>query len=70
MRKAIKWTNKLSGETGFVKSVPKSYGHFVNTWDKADAKVYRGEKMIENDMKALEQIGETENNIFELIDLD
>lgn len=70
MRKAIQWTNKFSGETGFVKSVPKSYGHFINTWDINDAKVYKGEKMIENDMNALEEIGETENNIFEVIDLE
>lgn len=69
MRKVIKWTNKISGETGYVQSVLKSKGHFINTWDKETAKVYKGQKMLDNDLKALEEIGETKDNFFEVIDV-
>lgn len=69
MRKVIKWTNKNSGETGYVQSVLKSRGHFVNTLDKETAKLYKSEKMLNKDLEALEEIGETKNNSFEVVEL-
>lgn len=69
MRKVIKWINKTSGETGYVQSILKSRGHFVNTWDKETAKLYKSEKMLNKDLEALEEIGETKNNSFEVVEL-
>lgn len=69
MRKAIQWTNKFSGETGYVQSVTRAKGHFINTWDKETAKVYKGEKVLANDLAILEEVGETKDNIFEVVDL-
>lgn len=68
MKKVIKWTNKMSGETGFVKSVSRVKGHFINTFDKTDAKIYKSDKQIENDFKILEEVGETQNNNFEAVE--
>ena len=69
MAKAIKWTNKFSNESGYVKSVKKADGHFVNTYDVSEAKVYSRQYDLDRAMKTLEDIGETENNTFEIIDL-
>lgn len=37
----IRWTNKYSGEQGFVKSLNLRGNYFVNTFDKAEARVYK-----------------------------
>lgn len=62
---ALKWTNKFSGEVGYVKSVSAAKGYFINTFDKDEAKTYRSEKMISKDLETLETIGEMENNTFD-----
>ena len=62
----IKWTNKFSGETGFVASVSTKNQCFVNTFDQESAKKY-SEKSIAGIMKKLEDYHETDNNDFELI---
>jgi hypothetical protein len=36
----VMWTNKFSREQGYVKEIKKKEGHFVNTFDKAEAKSY------------------------------
>lgn len=36
----IQWTNKCSGEQGYVKEIKRKDGHFVNTFDKSEARVY------------------------------
>ena len=69
MRKALKWTNRISGESGYVQSVLKSKGHFVNTWDIETAKVYKSENMLNKDHAALEEIGETKDNYFVAVDV-
>ena len=69
MKRVLKWTNKMSGETGFVKSVSKVKGYFINTFDKADAKIYKSDRQIENDLKILEEVGETQNNNFEAVEV-
>lgn len=68
MKKVIKWTNKMSGETGFVKSASRVKGHFINTFNKTDAKIYKSDKQIENDFKILEEVGEMQNNNFEAVE--
>lgn len=67
MKAIIQWTNKMSGEQGYVKSVSKAYGNFINTWNSDEAKVYRSDTMVEKDIKILDQIGETVNNYFTTI---
>ena len=65
MKRVIKWTNKMSGETGYVKSVSRARGCFINTWDKSDAKKYQTDKQIDKDMQILEEVGEAQNNQFD-----
>lgn len=60
----LKWRNKFSGEEGYVASVSKAKGYFVNTFDKAEAKKYASETMVQKDLVTLEAVGETENNVF------
>lgn len=64
----LKWTNKYSQETGYVKRVMKSKGFFVNTAEQEDAKKYRNETMARKDIEILTDIGEAENNIFEPVE--
>lgn len=69
MAKVIKWTNKYSNESGFLKSVKKADGHFVNTFDVAEAKTFARQCDIVRTMNVLESIGECENNDFEVVEL-
>ena len=69
MKRVLKWTNKVSGETGFVKSVSTVRGYFVNTWDKQDAKVYNTDKQVNKDLETLAEVGETINNNFEAVEV-
>lgn len=69
MNVVLKWRNKYSNDEGFVKNVLSSKGHFVNTFDINEAKVYKGDKALNKDLQTLESIGETENNDFHIINL-
>lgn len=62
----LKWTNKFSGEQGYVGMVKKSEKHFVNA-DEAGAKKYRYEKQAINDIALLQEYGEADNNDFEIV---
>ena len=62
----IKWTNKYSGETGYVESVSSKNRCFINTPNKKDAKSY-SEKSVKGILTKLESYGETENNNFEVV---
>ena len=62
--KHLKWRNRYSGETGYVKSVSLAKGYFINTFDKSEAKQYISDKMISNDLDILLKIGEMDNNDF------
>lgn len=63
-KKILKWRNKFSGEEGYVKTVSKTRGYFINVYEREEAKKYTNQKQMENDLSILEAIGETENNIF------
>ena len=52
MKCNLKWTNKFSGETGFVGKVSKAKGHFVNAETQADAKTYASEKTAERNKES------------------
>jgi hypothetical protein len=60
----IKWTNKYSQETGFVKTVSKAKNCFMNTFDASEARVFKSEKDAEKAIATLTEMGEAENNIF------
>lgn len=63
----LKWTNKYSGETGYVSSVSTKAQCFVNTYDIAEAKRY-SEKAVKGILTKLENYHETDNNIFEVVE--
>lgn len=60
----LKWRNKFSSEEGYVASVSKAKGYFINTFDKAEAKKYANETLAQKDLATLEALGEMENNDF------
>lgn len=65
MTKILKWINKFSNEQGYLKSVKKADGHFVNTNVKEEAKTFSRQCDVTRTLKVLEEIGECENNVFE-----
>ena len=64
--KIIKWTNKFSGEFGYVADLEDN--HFINTWEIKDAKKFRTIKEADKTIDLLNEIGEGQNNFFELTD--
>jgi hypothetical protein len=64
----IKWTNKFSGETGFVADIKRKAGHFVSTFEAAEAKAFKNAKNAEKAIKTLAEIGEADNNNFEIVE--
>jgi len=64
----IKWTNKFSGEQGYVQQVKKADGHFVNTFDPAEAKSFARKSDITRALNLLAEMGETADNSFEVIE--
>ncbi|MCF0135794.1 MAG: hypothetical protein HUJ69_05170 [Lachnospiraceae bacterium] len=69
MNKVIKWTNKYSNEQGYVMTVKKADGHFTNTYEVSEAKVFTRQADITKAMNLLETMGETENNVFEAVEI-
>lgn len=68
-KRVLKWTNKYSGETGYVGTVSKKKGYFTNEPDILRAKRYVTDAAINNDLEALKSFGEFENNDFAAEDL-
>ena len=66
----IKWTNKYSNETGFVKDINNKEKHFVNTFDEAEAKVFKNVKAANTAINKLIEFGEGNNNNFEVIEIE
>ena len=65
----IKWTNKFSGETGYVQSISAKEKHFNNTYDINETKRYK-ENIAKGMITNLTSYGEAENNNFEIISVD
>ena len=63
----IKWINRNSREEGFVKSVSAKEKHFINTFDRSEAKVYKTEAAAKTSVKSLISYGEGAENDFEII---
>ena len=69
MKCNLMWTNKFSGETGFVGKVSKAKGYFVNAEAQADAKTYASEKAANKDIDVLTELGEAVNNDFSVVEV-
>lgn len=65
----IAWTNKHSNEKGFVQSISSKEQHFVNTFDKKDAKQYKTASVANRMISTLTAYGEATNNTFELVEV-
>lgn len=63
-KRVLKWTNKYSGETGYVGTVSKKKGYFTNEPDVLKAKRYVTDAAISNDLETLKSFGEFKNNDF------
>ncbi len=63
----LKWTNKYSGDTGYVASISAKSQCFENTFEIEKARRY-SEKAVKGIMTKLENYHETDNNIFEVIE--
>lgn len=63
-KKILKWENKYSKESGYVKTVSVAKGYFTATFEAEDAKKYRSDKEVQKDLETLKGFGEFENNDF------
>ena len=63
----ICWKNKYSNESGYVESVSRKERHFNNTFDKAEAKVYKTKEAAQKIIELLVSFGEGDNNDFEIV---
>ena len=66
---ALKWTNKHSGEQGFVESISSKDNCFHNTFSEAEAKRYNSESIARRMITTLCGMGEADNNDFEIIEV-
>lgn len=64
----IKWTNRYSQESGFVKSVDYKGKHFNNTWFEEDAQKFKTEDSANKIINRLISFGEGDYNDFEIVD--
>ena len=62
----IQWTNKYSGEIGYVGSVSTKNRCFYNA-DRNGAKHYKSEKAAQKAIAQITEYGEAENNNFNVI---
>ncbi len=60
----IQWTNKYSGERGYVKTIHKKEKFFENTFNKEEAKTFTV-RTLEKTIKALESY--CEQNTYEAV---
>lgn len=64
----IKWTNKFSNESGYVRRVSNKDKHFINTFDESEAKTYKTARAAEAIIERLTDFGEAESNEFEVVE--
>ena len=70
MKQIIKWTNRNSHETGYVAAVSLKDKHMTNTVDINDAKKYASRATAGRAIRMLNDIGEGENNDFEIVPVE
>ena len=60
----IKWTNRFSGEVGYVKALNYRERYFENTWDQREAKIFSKDTVAQ----ALEVLSDyCPQNIYEAV---
>lgn len=64
----IKWINKYSQETGFVKTISKAKQCFMNTADETEAREFKTEKAAQKAIDTLVEYGEAVNNDFIIVE--
>ena len=62
----IRWINKYSNESGYVKSVDYRNRHFTNTFNEIEAKKYVSAESAQKTIDKLIEYGEGDDNIFEI----
>ncbi len=62
----IQWTNKYSGEQGYVKSLNRKEGYFKNTFNENEAKKYSG-KSVKKIIELLNNF--CSDNVYQAIDI-
>ena len=60
----LMWRNRWSGDEGFVAKVSIKDKHFVNTFNKNEAHVYKNQLVLKQAMEQLQKFGECQNNEF------
>lgn len=65
----LQWTNKYSGDTGYVESISAKEKHFVNTFNQNDAKRYATRSVATRMITSLSSYGEAENNTFDILEV-
>lgn len=63
----IRWINKYSNETGYVKSIDYKNKHFNNTFNENEAKNFSSETNVNKAIAKLNEYGEGDNNYFEIV---
>lgn len=63
----IMWTNKYSQESGYVKSVKKKDGYFINTFDFDAAKSYASESSAKAQVNVLKTLKDGDNNDYRVL---
>ena len=66
MMAIIQWTNKFSGETGYVGGVSTKNRCFYNA-EREGAKLYKSEVAAQKAISQITEYGEAENNNFAVI---
>ncbi len=66
MKCIIRWTNKYSGEQGYVGNISTKRQCF-HTADRVNAKQYQNEKSAAKAITMLTKYGEAEQNTFEIL---
>ena len=67
MKFYLKWTNKYSGEIGYVEKISPKNECFYNCEKAKDARRFRSEKEALKAIENLKAFGEADNNDFEII---
>lgn len=62
----IRWTNKYSNESGFVRAVDYRNRHFTSTFNESESKKYVSAESAQKTIDKLIEYGEGENNVFEI----
>ena len=64
----IKWLNRYSRESGFVKNIDYKNRHFNHTPNYSEAKKFKTEDSANKAIVKLNEYGEGVNNYFEIIE--